>query len=70
MSCTGVTFADFCEKVMKYWFGVALLRNVRFGLPREAIYLGQDHYNIAFADFDEKSHFGPFGLPGRPKNDR
>ena len=53
MGCTGVTFADLCQKVIKYWFAVALLRNVRFWLPREAIYVGQDHYYIAFADFDE-----------------
>ena len=53
MSCTGVTFADLCQKVMKYWFGRLLLRNVRFRLPREAIYVVQDHYFIAFADFDE-----------------
>ena len=62
MRCAGVTFADFCEKVMKYWFGRLLLRNVRFGLPREAIYVGQDHYYIAFADFDEiPDFFANFG---------
>ena len=53
MSCTGVVFGDLCQKVQMIQFGRLLLRNVRFWLPRQAIYLGQDHYNIAFADFDE-----------------
>ena len=53
MGCTGVTFCDLCKKVPAFKFAVALLRNVRFWLPREAIYVVQDHYFIAFADFDE-----------------